>query len=358
MDRAVIRSPYQSVASAALKRLKAGRRSTATILLCGILVMIALVAAFSPLLTPYDANDQNLDARLESPSLSHPLGTDHLGRDVLSRLLAGSRFSLAITTVSVLISGIAGTLVGAISGRAGGTVDEAVMRVVDVVLVFPDLVVAFALASLLKPSFATIVLAVTIFAWTPYARLARAVTLEVNTREFMEAAVALGSTPLFILRRHVLPNIMGPDTGYGIPAVRADADYDSRAVVPRSGRATPHAGLGSYAVGGAAVPAPRAFSDAYPGGCYLCHGAERDTAGAAPDVAYSVTGEGVRLGLTVIRRLRCKHHNTDVIVTVVGQSYAMRSPLEPPIQQQQQRKYRHQDYCADNQCEYKVCNLI
>ena len=208
-------APYKAVAGAALKRLKAGRRSTATILLCGILAMIGLVAIFSPLLTPYDANDQNLDARLESPSLSHPFGTDHLGRDVLSRLISGSRFSLAITTVSVLISGIAGTLVGAISGRAGGTVDEAVMRVVDVVLVFPDLVVAFALASLLKPSFATIVLAVTIFAWTPYARLARAVTLEVNTREFMEAAVAVGSPPLFILRRHVLPNIMGPILAMG-----------------------------------------------------------------------------------------------------------------------------------------------
>ena len=167
MNRTVTIASHKAILRATLKRLKLGRRSTATILLCVILAMIALVAAFSPLITPYNANDQNLNARLESPSPAHPFGTDHLGRDVLSRLLAGSRFSLAITTVSVLISGIAGTLVGAISGRAGGTVDEAVMRVVDVVLVFPDLVVAFALASLLKPSFATIVLAVTIFAWTP-----------------------------------------------------------------------------------------------------------------------------------------------------------------------------------------------
>ena len=183
--------------------------SVSAVILFAVLAIIGLVALFAPILAPYDPNDQNLTARLEPPSLDHPLGTDHLGRDVLSRLLVGSRFSLAITTVSVLISGVFGTLVGAIAGRVGGATDEAAMRVVDVVLVFPDLVVAFALASMLQQGFGTIVLAVTIFAWTPYARLARAVTLEVNTREFMEAAVALGSTPLFILRRHVLPNIMG-----------------------------------------------------------------------------------------------------------------------------------------------------
>ena len=191
------------------RKLDSHGLSVSAALLFAALAAIGLVAIFAPVLAPYDPNDQNLSARLELPSLNHPLGTDHLGRDVLSRLLMGSRFSLAITTVSVLISGIFGTLVGAFAGRIGGATDEIAMRVVDVVLVFPELVVAFALASLLEQGFATIVLAVTIFAWTPYARLARAVTLEVNTREFMEAAVALGSTPLFILRRHVLPNIMG-----------------------------------------------------------------------------------------------------------------------------------------------------
>ncbi|MXY20075.1 MAG: ABC transporter permease [Dehalococcoidia bacterium] len=204
------------------ENLKAVRRkldslglSVSAVILFAVLAIIGLVALFAPILAPYDPNDQNLTARLEPPSLDHPLGTDHLGRDVLSRLLMGSRFSLAITTVAVLISGVFGTLVGAIAGRVGGATDEAAMRVVDVVLVFPELVVAFALASMLEQGFGTIVLAVTIFAWTPYARLARAVTLEVNTREFMEAAVALGSTPSFILRRHILPNIMGPILAMG-----------------------------------------------------------------------------------------------------------------------------------------------
>lgn len=179
------------------------------------LMVIGFIAVFAPLIAPYDPNDQTLTARLEPPSFTHLLGTDHLGRDVLSRLIVASRFSLAITAVSALISGVAGTLVGAMSGRIGGVVDEISMRVVDMVMVFPDLVVAFALASLLKPSFATIVLAVSIFAWTPYARLARAITLEINTREFMDAAVALGSPPAFIIRRHVLPNIIGPILAMG-----------------------------------------------------------------------------------------------------------------------------------------------
>ena len=191
------------------------RCSVAIALPLACLAAIGLAALFAPALAPLDPNDQALANRLDPPSSEHLFGTDHVGRDVLSRLLVGSRFSLAITTVSVLISGVLGTLVGALSGRIGGLVDEATMRLVDIVLVFPELVVAFALASMLKPSFATIVFAVTVFAWTPYARLARAVTLEVNTREFMEAAVALGSPPLFILRKHVLPNIMGPILAIG-----------------------------------------------------------------------------------------------------------------------------------------------
>ena len=215
MGAAVSKDSYKDTLEAILRKLNLRDLSVPAALSLVVLATIGIVAVFAPLLAPYDPNDQNLSARLELPSPAHPFGTDHLGRDVLSRLLIGSRFSLAITTVSVLISGIFGTLAGAFAGRTGGSTDEVAMRVVDVVLVFPDLVVAFALASLLGQSFGTIVLAVTLFAWTPYARLARAVALEVNTREFMEAAVALGSTPLFILRRHVLPNIMGPILAMG-----------------------------------------------------------------------------------------------------------------------------------------------
>ena len=215
MGAAVPKDSYKNTLEAILRKLNLQGLSAPAALSLVVLATIGIVAVFAPLLAPYDPNDQNLSARLELPSRAHPFGTDHLGRDVLSRLLIGSRFSLAITTVSVLISGVFGTLAGAFAGRTGGSTDEVAMRVVDVVLVFPDLVVAFALASLLGQSFGTIVLAVTLFAWTPYARLARAVALEMNTREFMGAAVALGSTPLFILRRHVLPNIMGPILAMG-----------------------------------------------------------------------------------------------------------------------------------------------
>lgn len=215
--RGTVAKETRETALQGMLRMSAGlRRLPVSVALpLAALAVIGLLVALAPALSPYDHNDQTLTERLELPSLAHPFGTDHLGRDVLSRILAGGRFSLAITTVAVLVSGIFGTLAGAFAGRTGGVLDEAVMRVVDVLLVFPELVVAFALASMLKPSFATIVLAVSIFAWTPYARLARAVTLEVNTREFMEAAVALGSPPIFILRKHVLPNILGPILAMG-----------------------------------------------------------------------------------------------------------------------------------------------
>lgn len=179
------------------------------------LSLVILASALAHLLTPYDPNDQVLTERLQMPSLAHLLGTDNLGRDVMSRLLYGGRFSLTITTVSVLISGVFGALIGAIAGRSGRLLDELPMRVVDVMMVFPEFIVALAIASLLKPSFGTIVFAITIFAWTPYARLARAVTLDVNTRDFVEAAVALGSPGHFILRKHIIPNIIGPILAMG-----------------------------------------------------------------------------------------------------------------------------------------------
>ncbi len=248
-----------------------------------ILAIIGFVGVFAPLLAPHHPNDQNLAARLEPPSLGHPLGTDHLGRDVLSRLLVGSRFSLAITTVSALIAGVFGTLIGAYSGRAGGVTDEAIMRVVDGVLVFPELVVAFVLASLLDQNFATIVLAVTIFAWTPYARLARAVTLEVNTREFMEAAEALGSTPAFILRRHILPNILSPVLAMGflrfgqILITIAGLSYLGVGAQP------PTPDWGRDALGGATLYAPYAVPHAVPRRGHIHHRSERYSARTAHD---------------------------------------------------------------------------
>ena len=163
-----------------------------------------------PWLSPVDPNQQVLIDRLQPSSAAHLLGTDHLGRDVFARLLYGGRFSLLLTVVAVFIAGTMGTILGGIAGWIGGLLDEALMRLVDLLIVFPGIVIALVIAALLKPSFGTLLLALTITSWTPYARLARALTLDVKTQPYLEAAQAVGVSQAGILSRHILPNIMGP----------------------------------------------------------------------------------------------------------------------------------------------------
>lgn len=175
-----------------------------------ILVLVLLATLFAPWLSPVDPNQQVLIDRLQPPSGAHLLGTDHLGRDVFARLLYGGRFSLLLTVVAVLIAGSMGTILGGVAGFLGGLLDEALMRLVDLLIVFPGIVIALVIAALLKPSFGTLLLALTITSWTPYARLARALTLDVKTQPYLEAAQAIGASQAGILSRHILPNIMGP----------------------------------------------------------------------------------------------------------------------------------------------------
>jgi ABC-type dipeptide/oligopeptide/nickel transport system permease subunit len=172
--------------------------------------LIALAAAFAPVLTPYDPTTQALLDRLQAPSWSHPLGTDEYGRDVLARLLYGGRFSLSIALSTTLIVGVLGTLIGIVSGWYGGLIDEVLMRLVDLLIAFPSIAVALVIAALLPTSAATLVLALAIAGWTPYARLARALVLDIRTRAFIEAAVAIGASGSAILWRQVVPNMLGP----------------------------------------------------------------------------------------------------------------------------------------------------
>lgn len=176
----------------------------------GTFGLIILLVVLAPLVTVHDPLHQVLGERLQGPSATHWLGLDHLGRDVFARLLYGGRFSMVIAGVTVVISASVGTLLGALSGRIGGGFDEAVMRTVDLLISFPEIIVALVLVALLGPSFGTMVLALSLLAWSPFARLARGLTLEVNTREFIEAAEGLGCSRWFIITRHVLPNIFGP----------------------------------------------------------------------------------------------------------------------------------------------------
>jgi len=181
----------------------------------GIFLVVVAITVCAPFLTHYDPIDQVLRDAFKPPSAAHWLGTDRLGRDLFARIAYGGRFPLAITLVAVSVSAIFGTLVGAIVGRVGGAVEEIAMRLIDVFISFPSILVGLVIAALLKPGFGTLVLAITVTDWTPFARLARAITLEINTRAYIEAASAVGAPEPLILRKHVLHHLVGPVLAMG-----------------------------------------------------------------------------------------------------------------------------------------------
>jgi ABC-type dipeptide/oligopeptide/nickel transport system permease subunit len=173
--------------------------------------IVVLVSIFAPLLTSYDPADQSILDRLQTPSKEHYFGTDALGRDVFSRILYGGRQALVISFVSVAISALIGTVLGALASRhAGSFLDEVLMRAIDLFLSFPNIILALMIVVTLKPGFWSLVLAVTITGWVPYARLARAVGLEISTQTYIEAAAATGESEFLTMRKHILPNTLGP----------------------------------------------------------------------------------------------------------------------------------------------------
>jgi len=176
-----------------------------------ILVAGAVLAAVAaPILTPHDPIAINPAVVLQGPSRLHPLGTDNLGRDVLSRLLHGARPSLGTAaTASLLILAI-GVTGGTISGYVGGRVDEVLMRIVDVLLAFPSLILALAIAGMLGPGLVHVMIGMAAVWWVGYARIVRGLVLSVRERQFVEAAQAVGASHARIVWRHALPNVMAP----------------------------------------------------------------------------------------------------------------------------------------------------
>ena len=177
-----------------------------------LLVFVLVVLVLTPWLAPHDPALQDLGNRLAGPSAEHWLGTDHLGRDVLSRLMWGGRFSVTIAGITRVICAVSGTVIGALAARRGGWVDELVMRAVDVLVCFPDVVIALFLIALFGTGYGTLIAALTIAGWTPFARLMRGLALEINAKDYIEAAEILGSPKWFILFRHVIPNALPPVT--------------------------------------------------------------------------------------------------------------------------------------------------
>jgi peptide/nickel transport system permease protein len=175
-----------------------------------VILVWVLLAALAPLIAPYDPTDQDVRHRLHAPTAAHWLGTDELGRDVYSRVLYGGRVSLPVAAAVVCVATIFGTLFGGTAGFTGRWADAIAMRVVDVVLAFPSLILAMAIAAALGPSIQNAMIAMLLVFWPPYARMARAQALTLKTREFVIAARGEGLQEHRILLRHVLPNSFSP----------------------------------------------------------------------------------------------------------------------------------------------------
>jgi peptide/nickel transport system permease protein len=197
-----------------LRRLAARRTALLGLVVVAIVVLTAVAA---PWLSPFDPIEQDLgDLRLKAPGFRdtagrvHPLGTDHLGRDLLARVIYGARPALLVGFAAVAISGLIGMAVGLIAGYFGGRADDALMRLADVQLAFPFILLAIAVIGVLGPSLKTIIAVIGVSSWVVYARIVRGAVLTLREREFVQAALALGGGDGRVLLRHILPNAFTP----------------------------------------------------------------------------------------------------------------------------------------------------
>jgi len=197
-------SPFAYFASATLKAFNTNKTSWIGLVVFLIVVVVAILA---PVLAPFDPNDQNILEKLRAPTLEHWLGTDSFGRDTFSRLIYGARISLIIGVVSTLAAMVIGTAIGMLAGWHGGRLDTVTMQAMDVLLAFPSLILGLILVAMLGPSMVNIIIAIALTSIPPFARIARAPTIAVKEREFVDAGRALGYSDTRILIVHILPNI-------------------------------------------------------------------------------------------------------------------------------------------------------
>jgi len=187
--------------------------------------LFLFLVVFGSALAPHDPVRPNVAAKLQPPSSTYWFGTDELGRDVLSRVMSGAKYSLGVAFIILSIAVVVGTIVGLVAGYVGGLVDELLMRLTDLFLAFPALVLAMAIAATLGRNLQNTVIALTVVYWPWYARLVRGQVLWLKEREFVDAARSIGATPLRILTRHILPNTLAViivqltlDVGYAVLA--------------------------------------------------------------------------------------------------------------------------------------------
>src|ERR1043165_1404355 len=175
-----------------------------------IVLLLLATALFAPALAPYDPLAQNLDQDLRASSHAHWLGTDKLGRDILSRTIYGGRVSLLVGLSTVALSLLVGVAVGSLAGYFGGWTDQLLMRAIDILMAFPGILLAIAFTAVLGPGLDHVILALCLIGWTGYARLVRGEIIALREREFIQAARALGGNPKRVILRHLLPNLLAP----------------------------------------------------------------------------------------------------------------------------------------------------
>jgi len=182
------------------------RESPAAMLGLVFILAVAFMALLAPLLMPYDPYGIDLGDRLANPTWEHPMGTDELGRDVLSRIGYGAKWSLGIGLLVVVITSSLGTFLGLVAGYAGGAIDGVIMRLVDTMLAFPSIILALVISGLLGTGFENLVIALALTQWPAYTRLVRTLTLSIKEMDFVESARAIRASRARIVFRHIFPN--------------------------------------------------------------------------------------------------------------------------------------------------------
>lgn len=196
--------------SKALELIKALAKNKMSLIGGIIIIIYLLLAILAPIIAPSDPYQINLLDKLKPPSMDHWMGTDDKGRDILSRILYGSQLSLAVGFVSVFIGALFGIVLGIVSGYFGGWIDTIIMRIIDILLAFPGMLLALAIVSALGPNLLNVMIAVGIFSIPTFARIVRGSTLSIKKMEYIDAIKVLGASDLKIIFVHILPNIMSP----------------------------------------------------------------------------------------------------------------------------------------------------
>jgi peptide/nickel transport system permease protein len=189
------------------KRIKNNRMAATGL---AVILVIVVLAVGAPLIAPYDSSAIDVDNTLSAPNWAHPLGTDELGRDILSRMIWGSRVSLKVGFVAVGIAISIGIFIGALAGFYGGTIDAILMRFVDMMLCFPTFFLILAVIAIVEPSISTIMIVIGLTSWMDVSRLVRAEILTLKERDFVLAARAIGARDFRVIFRHILPNALSP----------------------------------------------------------------------------------------------------------------------------------------------------